>query len=51
MAIIVPPNKTAADGMVGVSELVGKHYPGNKKVTDVELALFSVFYRKMCVLV
>ncbi|KAL6640022.1 hypothetical protein ACP70R_022332 [Stipagrostis hirtigluma subsp. patula] len=33
MVIIVPPNKTAADGMVGVSELVGKHYPANKKMT------------------
>ncbi|KAL6644166.1 hypothetical protein ACP70R_015774 [Stipagrostis hirtigluma subsp. patula] len=33
MFIIVPPNKTAADGMVGVSELVGKHYPANKKMT------------------
>ncbi|XP_034580449.1 DNA mismatch repair protein MSH4 isoform X3 [Setaria viridis] len=33
MVVIVPPNKTAADGMVGVSELVGKHYPANKKVT------------------
>ncbi|TVU03162.1 hypothetical protein EJB05_51320 [Eragrostis curvula] len=33
MVLIVPPNKTAADGMVGVSELVGKHYPANKKIT------------------
>ncbi|KAL6639271.1 hypothetical protein ACP70R_023001 [Stipagrostis hirtigluma subsp. patula] len=32
MVIIVPPNKTAADGMVGVSELVHKHYPVNKKM-------------------
>lgn len=32
MVAIVPPNKTAADGMVGVSELVGKHLPTNKKV-------------------
>jgi DNA mismatch repair protein MSH4 len=31
----VPPNKTAADGMVGVSELVDKNYPSNKKVTSV----------------
>uniref|UniRef100_A0A0D9WYW4 DNA mismatch repair proteins mutS family domain-containing protein n=1 Tax=Leersia perrieri TaxID=77586 RepID=A0A0D9WYW4_9ORYZ len=31
MIVIVPPNKTAADGMVGVSELVGKHLPANKK--------------------
>uniref|UniRef100_A0A0E0I0W9 DNA mismatch repair proteins mutS family domain-containing protein n=1 Tax=Oryza nivara TaxID=4536 RepID=A0A0E0I0W9_ORYNI len=33
MVAIVPPNKTAADGMVGVSELVGKHLPTNKKIT------------------
>ncbi|XP_051216073.1 DNA mismatch repair protein MSH4 isoform X3 [Lolium perenne] len=33
MVVIVPPNKTAADGMVGVSELVDKNYPSNKKVT------------------
>ncbi|ONM23667.1 DNA mismatch repair protein MSH4 [Zea mays] len=33
MVVIVPPNKTAADGMVGVSELIDKHYPANKKVT------------------
>ncbi|XP_062187204.1 DNA mismatch repair protein MSH4 isoform X2 [Phragmites australis] len=33
MVVIVPPNKTAADGMVGVSEMVGKHYPANKKIT------------------
>uniref|UniRef100_A0A0E0LKR5 DNA mismatch repair proteins mutS family domain-containing protein n=1 Tax=Oryza punctata TaxID=4537 RepID=A0A0E0LKR5_ORYPU len=33
MVAIVPPNKTAADGMVGVSELVGKHLPANKKIT------------------
>nr|CAB3457960.1 unnamed protein product [Digitaria exilis] len=33
MVVIVPPNKTAADGMVGVSELIGKHYPASKKVT------------------
>lgn len=32
MVVIVPPNKTAADGMVGVSELIDKHYPANKKV-------------------
>ncbi|RLM87753.1 DNA mismatch repair protein MSH4 [Panicum miliaceum] len=33
MVVIVPPNKTAADGMVGVSELIDKLYPANKKVT------------------
>jgi hypothetical protein len=32
MVVIVPPNKTAADGMVGVSELIDKQYPANKKV-------------------
>lgn len=32
MIVIVPPNKTAADGMVGVSELVDKNYQANKKV-------------------
>lgn len=32
MVVIVPPNKTAADGMVGVSELIDKHYPANKRV-------------------
>ncbi|KAM3384356.1 hypothetical protein ACQJBY_008796 [Aegilops geniculata] len=31
--VIVPPNKTAADGMVGVSELVDKNYQASKKVT------------------
>lgn len=30
--VIVPPNKTAADGMVGVSELVDKNYQASKKV-------------------
>ncbi|XP_028550917.1 LOW QUALITY PROTEIN: DNA mismatch repair protein MSH4 [Dendrobium catenatum] len=33
MTIIVPPVKLAPDGMVGVSELVDKHYPSNKKIT------------------
>ncbi|XP_047340706.1 DNA mismatch repair protein MSH4 [Impatiens glandulifera] len=32
MVIIVPPNKLAADGMVGVSELVDKFRPTVKKV-------------------
>ncbi|GJN07432.1 hypothetical protein PR202_ga25264 [Eleusine coracana subsp. coracana] len=49
MVIIVPPNKTAADGMVGVSELVGKHYPAKKKVTDIKLTLFSDRIRKGCI--
>lgn len=31
MVIIVPPIKLAPDGMVGVSELVDKHYSSNKK--------------------
>uniref|UniRef100_A0A0A8XX61 MSH4 n=1 Tax=Arundo donax TaxID=35708 RepID=A0A0A8XX61_ARUDO len=31
--IIMPRCKTAADGMVGVSELVNKHYPSKKRVT------------------
>ncbi|KAK8941204.1 DNA mismatch repair protein MSH4 [Platanthera zijinensis] len=31
--IIVPPVKLAPDGMVGVSELVDKHYPPNRKIT------------------
>jgi hypothetical protein len=43
MVVIVPPNKTAADGMVGVSELIDKHYPANKKVFDINLNLLSVF--------
>ncbi|PKA46451.1 DNA mismatch repair protein MSH4 [Apostasia shenzhenica] len=33
MIIIVPPIKLAPDGMVGVSELVDKHYPSNRKIT------------------
>ncbi|WOL04321.1 DNA mismatch repair protein MSH4 [Canna indica] len=33
MVIIVPPVKLAADSMVGVSEVVDKHYASNKKVT------------------
>ncbi|XP_020585214.1 DNA mismatch repair protein MSH4 isoform X2 [Phalaenopsis equestris] len=33
MTIIVPPVKLAPDGMVGVSELVDKHYPSNRKIT------------------
>ncbi|PIA50290.1 hypothetical protein AQUCO_01300793v1 [Aquilegia coerulea] len=32
MVIIVPPNKLAADGMVGVSELVDRSYAASKKV-------------------
>ncbi|KAF9615531.1 hypothetical protein IFM89_024158 [Coptis chinensis] len=32
IVIIVPPNKLAADGMVGVSELVDKSYSASKKV-------------------
>ncbi|KMZ57700.1 DNA mismatch repair protein mutS [Zostera marina] len=32
MVIIVPPNKLAPDGMVGISELVDKHYGSSKKV-------------------
>lgn len=32
MVIIVPPIKLAPDGMIGVSELVDKHYSSNKKV-------------------
>ena len=43
MVVIVPPNKTAADGMVGVSELIDKHYPANKKVFDINLDLLSMF--------
>ncbi|CAI9274278.1 unnamed protein product [Lactuca saligna] len=35
MAIIVPPNKLAPDGMVGVSELVDKFYSSIRKVTMV----------------
>lgn len=35
MAIIVPPNKLAPDGMVGVSELVDKFCPSIRKVTMV----------------
>ncbi|KAI3501034.1 hypothetical protein L1887_28890 [Cichorium endivia] len=35
MAIIVPPNKLAPDGMVGVSELVDKFYSSVRKVTMV----------------
>ncbi|KAL5728374.1 MutS protein msh4 [Ranunculus cassubicifolius] len=31
MVIIVPPNKLAADGMVGVSELVNKFYSASRK--------------------
>jgi hypothetical protein len=46
MVVIVPPNKTAADGMVGVSELVGKHYPANKKVI---LEIIDIFQNnKFC---
>jgi hypothetical protein len=43
MIVIVSPNKTAADGMVGVSELVDKNYPSNKKVTSV-YDISSIFY-------
>ncbi|XP_078442828.1 MUTS-like protein 4 isoform X2 [Wolffia australiana] len=32
LTIIVSPNKMAADGMIGVSELVDKQYTSNKKV-------------------
>ncbi|XP_077235396.1 MUTS-like protein 4 isoform X2 [Tasmannia lanceolata] len=32
MVIIVPPNKLAADGMVGVSELVDRYYTSARKV-------------------
>eukprot|EP00262_Sarcandra_glabra_P011811 TRINITY_DN2910_c0_g1_i3.p1 TRINITY_DN2910_c0_g1~~TRINITY_DN2910_c0_g1_i3.p1 ORF type:complete len:737 (-),score=134.23 TRINITY_DN2910_c0_g1_i3:375-2585(-) len=32
MVIIVPPNKLAQDGMVGVSELVDRHHTSAKKV-------------------
>ena len=32
MVIIIPPNKLAPDGMVGVSELLDKCYPSVKKV-------------------
>ncbi|PKI41553.1 hypothetical protein CRG98_038064 [Punica granatum] len=35
MAIIVPPNKLAPDGMVGVSELVDKFYPSVRKAVMV----------------
>ncbi|KAI3727449.1 hypothetical protein L6452_16063 [Arctium lappa] len=35
MAIIVPPNKLAPDGMVGISELVDKFYASIRKVTMV----------------
>jgi len=47
MVVIVPPNKTAADGMVGVSELIDKHYPANKKVFDINLDLLSMFSVKL----
>jgi hypothetical protein len=43
MVVIVPPNNTAANGMVGVSELIDKHYPANKKVLDINLDLLSMF--------
>jgi DNA mismatch repair protein MSH4 len=46
MIVIVSPNKTAADGMVGVSELVDKNYPSNKKVTSV-YDISSIFYRRV----
>ncbi|KAL0650629.1 hypothetical protein Bca4012_093320 [Brassica carinata] len=44
--IIVPPNKLAADGMVGVSELVDRCYSTVRKVR------FSAMYAEMnvCVL-
>lgn len=32
MVVIVPPNKLAADGMVGVSTLVDKHCESSRKV-------------------
>ena len=35
MIIIVSPNKMAPDGMMGVSELVDKHYSANKKVSTL----------------
>ncbi|KAF6141602.1 hypothetical protein GIB67_001154 [Kingdonia uniflora] len=35
MVIIVPPNKLAPDGMVGVSELVDRFYSTTKKVLIV----------------
>lgn len=35
MVIIVPPNKLAPDGMVGVSELVDRFYSVVKKVTSL----------------
>lgn len=34
MVIIVPPNKLAPDGMVGVSELVDRFYPSIRKVVS-----------------
>uniref|UniRef100_N1QSN2 MutS protein-4-like protein n=1 Tax=Aegilops tauschii TaxID=37682 RepID=N1QSN2_AEGTA len=38
--VIVPPNKTAADGMVGVSELVDKNYQASKKKERI-IAFYS----------
>lgn len=37
MVVIVPPNKLAPDGMVGVSELVDRFYALVKKVMAMSL--------------
>lgn len=39
MVIIVPPNKLAPDGMVGVSELVDRYYSSSKKVLILDYNL------------
>ena len=44
MVIIVPPNKLAPDGMVGVSELVDKFYFSVKKV----MFLVTIFIQYAC---
>lgn len=36
MVIIVPPNKLAPEGMVGVSEFVDRFYASVKKVMSLE---------------
>lgn len=48
MVIIVPPNKLAPDGMVGVSELVDKFYPLVKKVKISFVHYINVFGSVLC---
>lgn len=49
MVIIVPPNKLAPDGMVGISELVDKHYGSSKKVVVTGLSSLIALFRRNAV--